>query len=315
MISAFISYSHRDEEFRSELEVHLAMLKREGLVTLWHDRRITAGCDIDSAISTHLEDAQLVLLLVSPYFLDSDYCYDREMARAVEKHDAGTARVVPIIINPCEWQKALFGRLRATPPDGRPITKFPNIHDAYLAVVTDIRTAISELGEPAPSRALPVPSTPAAAPHALEPPRSSNLRVKKHFTEHDEDLFLDASFEYVANFFESSLVELQRRNSDLNVRYRRVDANLFNAAVYRHGQREATCRVWMGGGHARGILFSFDDEAASSGYNECLGVATNGQMLLLEPQLGLALAGINRGHLSQEGAAEYLWAAFISPLQ
>ncbi len=316
MIKAFISYSHHDEEHRNELEVHLAMLKREGLISVWHDRRITAGTDIDNAISNELNEAKLVLLLVSPYFLDSTYCYEREMAHAVERHVAGKARLIPIIINPCEWQRAPFGKLRATPPDGRPVTKFPNIHDAYLAVTADIRAAIVDLGIAAdPIASAPLPNTGGPQPASPARPRSSNLRLKRHFTEHDEDQFLDEAFGYIANFFEASLLELQQRNPDIQGRYRLIDANHFTASVYRLGHREAACRVWIGGGHTHGILYSADDSGTDNSYNECLSVTNDGQMLLLEPAMGLALGGQHRQHVGAQGAAEYLWASFISPLQ
>ena len=85
MVSLFFSYSHRDEEFRDELEIHLAMLKREGSISAWHDRRIDAGAKLHDDISEHLETANIILLLVSPSFLASDYCYEREMTRALER--------------------------------------------------------------------------------------------------------------------------------------------------------------------------------------------------------------------------------------
>ena len=85
MVSLFFSYSHRDEEFRDELEIHLAMLKREGSISAWHDRRIDAGAKLHDDISEHLETADIIWLLVSPYFLASDYCYEREMTRALER--------------------------------------------------------------------------------------------------------------------------------------------------------------------------------------------------------------------------------------
>ena len=97
MISLLFSYSHRDESLRNELEIHLAMLKRQEVVHVWHDRRIPAGNDVDPSISEHLEEAQIILLLVSPYFLASDYCYDIEMTRAMEKHRDGSACVIPVI--------------------------------------------------------------------------------------------------------------------------------------------------------------------------------------------------------------------------
>jgi TIR domain-containing protein len=316
MISAFISYSHRDEEYRNELEVHLAMLTREGIVSVWHDRRITAGRDVNNAINAQIDTAQVILFLVSPYFLASNYCYELEMERALERHRSGLARVIPIIINPCEWQRTSFGNLRATPPDGRPVTKFPNVHDAYQAVVTDIRAAIEELGlTPQPQAAGSVAdlnSTTAAWPEA---PRSSNLRLNRRFTEHDQDRFRDDAFKYIANFFEASLDELQARNADIQNRFRRVDADHFTAAIYRLGNREAACRVWIGGGYARGILYSTDDNGNDNSYNECLSVVNDGQMLLLEPLMGMLRGVQGQRQFSHQGAAEYLWSSFISPLQ
>ena len=126
MISLFFSYSHRDESLRNELETHLSVLKRQGVIQTWHDRRITAGSEVDSSISENLENARIILLLVSSYFLASDYCYDIEMSRAMEKHQEGSARVIPVILHPCDWQNAPFGALRATPTDGKLISMFAN---------------------------------------------------------------------------------------------------------------------------------------------------------------------------------------------
>ena len=84
MAKLFFSYSHRDADLRDELETHLAPLKREGVLETWHDRRIGAGKEFAHEISRHLEEANIILLLVSPYFIASDYCYDVEMKRAME---------------------------------------------------------------------------------------------------------------------------------------------------------------------------------------------------------------------------------------
>lgn len=78
MATLFFSYSHKDEELRNELETHLALLKRQGIISNWHDRRITAGSDLNDAISGELEEAQIILLLISAHFLASDYCFDKE---------------------------------------------------------------------------------------------------------------------------------------------------------------------------------------------------------------------------------------------
>jgi hypothetical protein len=83
MATAFISYSHRDEAFRHELETHLAPLRRQGLLSVWHDRRIPAGDLLDETISENLENADLLLMLISADFVASEYCYTREMNRAL----------------------------------------------------------------------------------------------------------------------------------------------------------------------------------------------------------------------------------------
>lgn len=97
-LQLFYSYSHKDEEFRNELEVHLWGLKRQGLISGWHDRKIGAGANWSEEISRNLESSHVILLLISANFIASEYCYEKEMVRAMEKHDAGESRVIPVII-------------------------------------------------------------------------------------------------------------------------------------------------------------------------------------------------------------------------
>lgn len=132
MTSLFFSYSHRDEEYRDRLETSLAMLKRQGLIDTWHYLRIVAGEEFAGEIDAALERADVILLLVSPEFLASDYCYDIEMRRALERHHEGAARVIPLILRPCEWYDAPFGKLRPTPSDGKPVSRFADVDEAYL---------------------------------------------------------------------------------------------------------------------------------------------------------------------------------------
>lgn len=141
MASIFFSYSHADEKLRDELEVHLSMLKRQGVIETWHDRRIPPGTDIDYTIDVNIEKADIILLLVSPDFMASEYCYAREMARAMDRHKEGSAVVVPVILRPCDWRGAPFGRLMATPRDARPVTKWPDRDDAFL----DVTKAVQEV--------------------------------------------------------------------------------------------------------------------------------------------------------------------------
>src|SRR5882724_3306502 len=102
MATLFFSYSHKNEALRDELEVHLAMLKREGALQAWHDRKIAAGDDFDRAISEQLQIADVILLLISPDFLASSYCYDVEVYRALTRDEAGETRVIPVILRPCD---------------------------------------------------------------------------------------------------------------------------------------------------------------------------------------------------------------------
>ena len=112
MANLFFSYTHKDEDLRNQLETHLAALKRQGLISAWHDRRIMAGHDFGKVIDANLDSADVILLLVSPDFIASDYCYEREMARAMERQTNGEARVIPVILRPCDWHDLPF---RATP--------------------------------------------------------------------------------------------------------------------------------------------------------------------------------------------------------
>ena len=102
-MKVFISYSHKDCEALERLHTHLAPLRSEGLIDTWYDRQILAGGKIDAEIGRELESCDLFLMLVSPDFLASDYCVNREMKRALERHREDAAHVVPIIVEPCDW--------------------------------------------------------------------------------------------------------------------------------------------------------------------------------------------------------------------
>src|SRR5215470_4280367 len=99
-ITVFFSYAHRDEALRNKLAEHLRLLERQDIITGWHDRRITGGTEWAGAIDDYLRTAQIILLLIRPAFLASDYCYDVELRHAMARHAAGEARVVPIILRP-----------------------------------------------------------------------------------------------------------------------------------------------------------------------------------------------------------------------
>src|SRR5580704_13739721 len=145
--SVFFSYSHADEPLRDKLEKQLAILTRQGVIETWHDRRIGAGQNIDQAIDEHINSDEIILLLVSADFLASDYCYDVEMKRAMERHRVGEAIVIPVILRACDWHHAPFANLNATPRDGKPITQWPDIDEAFLQVAKAVRKAAESLAD------------------------------------------------------------------------------------------------------------------------------------------------------------------------
>src|SRR5262245_3918528 len=102
----FISYSHQDEALRKELDSHLAHLQHGKVIRIWHDRKIGAGEDWEGTISRELEEAQIVLLLISADFLASSYIRDKEMRRALERDAAGEAKVIPVMLRRCDWEGA-----------------------------------------------------------------------------------------------------------------------------------------------------------------------------------------------------------------
>ena len=112
-LELFYSYAREDEALRKKLETHLTTLRREGLINQWHDRDIIAGSPWAEEIDAHLKKARIILLLVSPDFIASDYCYSVEMQEAIKRQVTGETRVIPIILRPCVWKNTLFGKLQA----------------------------------------------------------------------------------------------------------------------------------------------------------------------------------------------------------
>lgn len=144
-IEIFYSYAHEDERYRKKLEKHLSILKKQGLILDWYDRRIVAGQQWSDTISVHINSAHIILLLVSDDFLASDYSWGVELKRAMERQEAGETIVIPIILRPVDWEGAPFGKLQALPKDGKPITSWANRDEAFVNIVEGIRKAIGEL--------------------------------------------------------------------------------------------------------------------------------------------------------------------------
>ena len=144
-VQVFFSYSYRDEILRDELAKHLKLLERQGIIQSWYDRQIEAGAEWVSQIDAHLEEANIILLLVSADFLASDYAYDLELKRALERDAAGEARVIPILLRPVDWKSSPFSQLQAFPKNGKPVTTWINRDEAFADVTRDIRLVAQDL--------------------------------------------------------------------------------------------------------------------------------------------------------------------------
>lgn len=147
-LSLFISYSHRDEALKQELEEHLTLLKRQNKIQTWQDGQIEAGTEWNTQILNALDAADIILLLISPRFMASDFCYSQEMQRAMERHQNGDARVVPIILAPTDWTGAPFDKLQVLPKNGKPVVEWSSHDAAFLDVVRGVRRVIESLSSP-----------------------------------------------------------------------------------------------------------------------------------------------------------------------
>lgn len=141
----FCSYSHADETFRSQLEKHLALLRQQDAIHVWHDRRIQPGTDWKKEIDNNLEKADIVLLLVSADFMASQYCVGIEMKRALERQGSGSARVVPILIRECDLQGAPFASFQWLPTGSKPVKNWSNRDKAWTNVAQGIRHVVESL--------------------------------------------------------------------------------------------------------------------------------------------------------------------------
>src|SRR5579859_6618221 len=147
-IEIFCCYSRKDQEMLENLKAHLAPLRRQGLITIWNDTDITPGTNYEEEIKKHLDSAHIILLLVSPDFMNSDYCYSTEMDRAMERHTKGEARVVPIILRPVLFKDAPFGKIQALPTDAKPVKRWADFDDAFFNVAEGIKQIAEKMALP-----------------------------------------------------------------------------------------------------------------------------------------------------------------------
>lgn len=315
MAKLFFSYSHKDEDLRNALETHLTTLKREGLIDAVHDRRIIAGEMLDEAIDAYLENADIILCLVSPDFLASDYCYSREMARALDRSKSGEAHLIPVILRHCDWQHTPLSGLVGTPRDNKPVKAWGDIDEALNDVALSIRRVVESRFDNAKVAAREAKTHAIARSTEISTrPRSANLQISKDITDKDRDDYVDKAFEFLVEFFSNSLDELHNRSPEIESKFSRLDARRFVVASYKDGKKVSAITVYQGApwGHGRGISFNNSDAGETNSSNGGFTLSDRGEDLSFQAIFNFQG---DKKRLDDEGIAEAIWASFISPLQ
>jgi phosphate/phosphite/phosphonate ABC transporter binding protein len=149
-VKVFISYAHEDCDIREILEKHLSSLKHERKIIIWQDQEIPAGANWEEQIDTHINEADLILLLVSSDFIASKYCWNKEVESALKRHKEGSARIIPIILRPIDWKNTPLGELQALPARGIPVMVWTDKDTAFQNVVQGIRRVVENLTNRSP---------------------------------------------------------------------------------------------------------------------------------------------------------------------
>ncbi len=129
----------------TELKKHLTGMQQNGIIESWCDRDISAGTEWEPEIAKQLNSAHIILLLISANFMASDYCYGKEMKRALERHESGEARVIPVILRPVYWQYEPFSKLQALPTEGKAVIKWRPTDDAFLDITDGLADVIRDI--------------------------------------------------------------------------------------------------------------------------------------------------------------------------
>src|SRR5438552_896300 len=137
-LQIFCCYARSDKLYLEELKKHLTPLERQGLIAMKADIDIDPGMEWEREINHHLGKAHIILLLVSSDFIASDYCYKNEMKQAMERHEQGEARVIPILLRPVIWRETPLGKLQVLPKNARTVTEWRDRDKAWFSIAQEI---------------------------------------------------------------------------------------------------------------------------------------------------------------------------------
>lgn len=303
-LKVFISYSHMDEHALERLTKHLAVLKREGSVREWFDQKILPGGDIDAQISEHLEECQVFIAIVSADFLSSHYCYDRELKRALERHELGSMTVMPIIVQACDWKASPLGQLKALPKDGKPVADWTNENNAWFDVVGQIRRLISE-GPSTRTDQLQEVS-------GIKLTRTPKYRVRRDFDEVDKLEFREQAYQAIRDYFQQAAAEIGEIE-DIKSKFSMLGDTSFTCTVVNRARNRGVAHITVharSGRHSFGdISYSFQERADPNTSNGWLQIEADEYELYVK-QSGMMRHDEN-AKLSPTKAAANLWEEFL----
>jgi hypothetical protein len=141
-IKIFLSYSHKDEEFKKQLDTQFAPLRQNGTVETWNDRKLLAGDYIDKEIDSKLLEANVIICLMSADFFDSKYILSNEFSVAMKRHEKKEALAIGVVVRACMWKETEIRKFLVLPPkDASPIANSENIDGTYVEIIEGILAA------------------------------------------------------------------------------------------------------------------------------------------------------------------------------
>jgi len=300
----FISYSHSDEKALERLHKHLAMLRRDGSIDAWFDHAILAGAELGKIIESELDASDVFLALVSPDYLASNYCYEKEFEHALRRSRAGTMRLIPIILEPCDWLSSPLSEFMALPKDGKPISEWTNANNAYLDVVTGIRKSVAAALIRSPSLSIPVE----------EGVVTRRVRLKRDFDSIDKAEFTDRTYKTILDYFSKASSELSQASEDIKTRLEEMSSTAFTCTIVnrvkvRQGEAHITVRNNKSGRGVGDISYVFEAHAGPNTSNGGVRVEADEYNLYLK--VDNFYGGRDSEKYSPERASEWLWDNFV----
>lgn len=305
MLSIFISYSHQDDKYLDLLHKHLAQLKRDGEISTWTDRDILAGGNLEKSIWSKFEDSQIFIALLSPDYIASNYCYDQEFQRALERVEQGSLTIIPIIVEDCDWRNSPFASFKILPKDAKPVANWDNPNNAMVDVILNIRNLLksqkAQTGRTVEINEVPV---------------SKNYRIKKDFDSIQKLDFTEQSFSDIKNLLGRFIDEIKRYDN-INARVVLDSASEYEFIVVNRNKiaTEATVKVGISANisefgfraHERQLYYSVNRSFKNHMPNNVFGVAFDDYELFWNLGGMSGFFGDNQKRLSSGDIANIIW--------